>query len=68
MHWWGLRLLQLSLPCSELCECIDCENVSSKSLAEDDNDISHNDIDSEAELNDTYDDDAEIYDFNDMIL
>ena len=30
---------KLSLPCSELCECIDCENVSNESLAEDDNDI-----------------------------
>ena len=36
------------------------ENLCNESLAEDDNDISHHDIDSEAELDDTYDDDAEI--------
>ena len=36
------------------------ENVVNKSLAEDDNDISNYDSDLEAELDDTYDDDAEI--------
>ena len=44
----------------QLCECIDCENVVNESLAEDDNDISNYDSDSEAELDDTYDDNAEI--------